>query len=47
MKDAFSGTAQENIWHLNLAHWYELIGLIVLSGCRGTSLRDATGIFAH
>lgn len=32
--------------NLNLAHWYALIGLIVLSECRGASSRDATGIFA-
>lgn len=33
--------------NLNFAHWYELIGLIVLSECLGTSLTDATWISAH
>lgn len=37
LKQAFS--------NLNLAHWHELIGLIVLSEYWGTSFREATILF--
>ena len=37
LKQAFS--------NLNLAHWHELIGLIVLSEYWGTSFREATMLF--
>lgn len=38
---------KEAFGSLNLAHWHELIGLIVLSEYWGNSLREATILFAH